>query len=147
MNASVLNSSVLVLNRYYQPVHVTSVKRAFSLLYQGIAKAIDQQYRLYEFEDWAALSAALERHMPSGVAWTEPTGGFVCWLTLPEEVDTLALRPAAIAAGVAYVPGPPFHVGDGGRNSLRLSFSQLTEAELDTAVGRLAGALRAGVLI
>ena len=96
---------------------------------------------------WAALSAALERHMPSGVAWTEPTGGFVCWLTLPEEVDTLALRPAAIAAGVAYVPGPPFHVGDGGRNSLRLSFSQLTEAELDTAVGRLAGALRAGVLI
>jgi len=96
---------------------------------------------------WAALSAALERHMPSGVAWTEPTGGFVCWLTLPEEVDTLALRPAAIAAGVAYVPGPPFHVGDGGRNSLRLSFSQLTEAELDTAVGRLAGPLRAGVLI
>src|SRR5215216_3402546 len=96
---------------------------------------------------WAALSAALERHMPSGVAWTEPTGGFVCWLTLPEEVDTLALRPAAIAAGFAYVPGPPFHVGDGGRNSLRLSFSQLTEAELDTAVGRLAGALRAGVLI
>lgn len=53
-----LNTAVLVLNRYYQPVHVTSVKRAFSLLYQGVAKAIDQQYRLYEFADWAALSAA-----------------------------------------------------------------------------------------
>lgn len=52
-----LNTSVLVLNRYYQPVHVTSVKRAFSLLYQGVAKAIDSQYRLYEFADWAALSA------------------------------------------------------------------------------------------
>ncbi|MCP3167245.1 MULTISPECIES: HNH endonuclease [Myxococcus] len=52
-----INSAVLVLNRYYQPVHVTSVKRAFSLLYQGVAKAIDQQYRLYEFADWAALSA------------------------------------------------------------------------------------------
>jgi len=53
-----LNTSVLVLNRIYQPVHVTSVKRAFSLLYQGIAKAIDDQYRLYEFSDWAELSAA-----------------------------------------------------------------------------------------
>ncbi|MBF5044049.1 HNH endonuclease [Aggregicoccus sp. 17bor-14] len=53
-----INSSVLVLNRYYQPVHVTSVKRAFGLLYLGVAKAIDSQYRLYEFEDWAALSAA-----------------------------------------------------------------------------------------
>jgi 5-methylcytosine-specific restriction endonuclease McrA len=53
-----LNTSVLVLNRLYQPVHVTSVKRAFSLLYQGIARAIDDQYKLYEFSDWAALSAA-----------------------------------------------------------------------------------------
>jgi 5-methylcytosine-specific restriction endonuclease McrA len=53
-----LNTNVLVLNRLYQPVHVTSVKRAFSLLYQGVARAIDQQYKLYEFADWAQLSAA-----------------------------------------------------------------------------------------
>jgi 5-methylcytosine-specific restriction endonuclease McrA len=53
-----LNSAVLVLNRNYQPVHVTSVKRALSLLYLGVAKAIDAKYRLYEFEDWAALSTA-----------------------------------------------------------------------------------------
>ncbi|NVJ02218.1 HNH endonuclease [Myxococcus sp. AM001] len=52
-----INSAVLVLNRYYQPVHVTSVKRAFTLLYLGVAKAIDSQYRLYEFADWAELSA------------------------------------------------------------------------------------------
>jgi 2-aminoadipate transaminase len=90
---------------------------------------------------WAALSGALERYMTGGVAWTEPTGGFLTWLTLPEDVDTLALRPVALDAGVAYVPGAPFHVGDGGRNSLRLSFSHLTEAELDAAVERLAGAL------
>jgi 2-aminoadipate transaminase len=87
---------------------------------------------------WAALSAALERHMPAGAEWTEPTGGFMTWVTLPEELDTIALRPAAMEAGVAYVPGPPFHVGDAGRNTLRLSFSHLTEPELDTAVERLA---------
>jgi len=52
-----LNTSVLVLNRYYQPVHVTNVRRALSLLYQGVAKAIDAQYRLYEFADWAELTA------------------------------------------------------------------------------------------
>lgn len=55
-----LNTSVLVLNRFYQPVHVTSVRRAFTLLYQGVARAIDAQFRLYEFADWAALAA--ERH-------------------------------------------------------------------------------------
>ena len=55
-----VNTAVLVLNRNYQPVHVTNVKRAFSLLYQGVARAIDEQYRLYDFSDWAALSAAVE---------------------------------------------------------------------------------------
>jgi 2-aminoadipate transaminase len=92
---------------------------------------------------WAALEGALERHMSGAATWTGPTGGFLTWLTLPEEIDTLALRPVALDAGVAYVPGAPFHVGDGGRNSLRLSFSHLTEAELGAAVERLAGALRA----
>ena len=52
-----LNTAVLVLNRNFQPIHVTNVKRAFSLLYQGVARAIDAQYRMYDFEDWAALAA------------------------------------------------------------------------------------------
>jgi len=91
---------------------------------------------------WRALSSALTRHMPEEVDWTEPTGGFLTWLTLPKELDTLTMRPAAIASGVAYVPGPPFHVGDNGRNTLRLSFSHLTEPELETAVERLATVVR-----
>jgi 2-aminoadipate transaminase len=52
------------------------------------------------------------------------------------------MRPAAVAAGVAYVPGLPFHVGDNGRNALRLSFSHLSETELETAAERLAAVLR-----
>jgi 5-methylcytosine-specific restriction endonuclease McrA len=53
-----LNTAVLVLNRNYQPVHVTSVRRAFMLLYSGLARAIDSHYRLYDFESWSALAAA-----------------------------------------------------------------------------------------
>jgi 2-aminoadipate transaminase len=92
---------------------------------------------------WAALSAALRRQMPDGVGWTEATGGFLTWLTLPSHVDTVAMRADATAAGVAYVPGGPFHVGDEGRNAMRLSFSHLSERELETAVERLAGVIRA----
>src|SRR5256885_7288182 len=56
---SVLNTKVLVLNRSYFPVHITSVRRAFSLLYQGLAKVVDQQYRTFDYESWSALSASL----------------------------------------------------------------------------------------
>jgi 5-methylcytosine-specific restriction endonuclease McrA len=52
-----LDSGVLVLNRVFLPIHITSVRRAFSLLYQGVAKAIDEQFKLFDFDSWAALSA------------------------------------------------------------------------------------------
>ena len=94
---------------------------------------------------WAALSEALARHMPAGVGWSEPTGGFLTWVTVPDGLDTLALRADAVAAGVAYVPGPPFHAGDGGRSAMRLSFSHLTPPELDAAAERLGGVLRAAL--
>src|SRR5271154_4268801 len=54
--AGLLNSKVLVLNRSYLPVHVTSVKRAFALLYQGVAKAVDEQYHTFDFASWRDLS-------------------------------------------------------------------------------------------
>jgi 5-methylcytosine-specific restriction endonuclease McrA len=53
-----LNSSVLVLNRSYLPIHVTSVRRAFSLLYQGIARVVDEQYQTFDFEGWRQLAVA-----------------------------------------------------------------------------------------
>jgi len=56
---AVLNTKVLVLNRSYLPVHITSVRRAFTLLYQGVAHAVDAEYRTFDFESWAALSAAM----------------------------------------------------------------------------------------
>jgi 5-methylcytosine-specific restriction endonuclease McrA len=52
-----LNSAVLVLNRSYLPIHVTSARRAFALIYQGIARAVDEQYQTFDFESWRELGA------------------------------------------------------------------------------------------
>ena len=53
-----INSSVLVLNRNYQPVHVTSAKRAFTLLYIGAARVVQPDFSTFDFESWQALGAA-----------------------------------------------------------------------------------------
>ena len=58
-NTSVLNTKVLILNRSYLPIHVTSVRRAFSLLYQGLAQAVNEQYQTFDFNSWSELSAAV----------------------------------------------------------------------------------------
>ncbi|HVP28852.1 MAG TPA: HNH endonuclease [Myxococcota bacterium] len=53
-----VNSSVLVLNRSYLPIHVTSARRAFALLYQGIARVVNEQYQTFDFEGWRQLAEA-----------------------------------------------------------------------------------------
>jgi 5-methylcytosine-specific restriction endonuclease McrA len=52
-----INTSVLVLNRSYQPIHVTTVKRAFTLLYLGAARALDRELSTFDFDTWSQLSA------------------------------------------------------------------------------------------
>ncbi|EWS54241.1 2-aminoadipate transaminase [Methylibium sp. T29] len=59
------------------------------------------------------------------------------WLRLPPGLDATALLPRAIAAGVAYVPGAPFHAGEADPRTLRLSFVTLTPAQLHTAIATL----------
>jgi 5-methylcytosine-specific restriction endonuclease McrA len=51
-----LNCSVLVLNRHFQPIHVTNAKRAFSLLYLGVARVLDREFRSFDFDSWAAMA-------------------------------------------------------------------------------------------
>ncbi len=56
---SILNTKVLILNRSYLPIHVTSVRRAFALLYQGIARAVNEQYQTFDFDSWSDLSVSM----------------------------------------------------------------------------------------
>ena len=53
-----LNSNVLVLNRSFLPIHVTSVRRAFSLVYQDVARVVNEEYRTFDFESWQQLAVA-----------------------------------------------------------------------------------------
>lgn len=53
-----LNSAVLVLNRSYLPIHVTTVRRAFSLIYQGSAVAVNGQYETFDFDSWSRVEAS-----------------------------------------------------------------------------------------
>ncbi|MDQ1695995.1 MAG: 2-aminoadipate transaminase [Frankiaceae bacterium] len=96
--------------------------------------------RLYESRATAMLRA-LEEHMPAGVTWTRPRGGFFVWLTAAEHVDARALSAAATRLGVAYVPGSPFYTDGRGNNCFRLSYSRATEADIAVGIQRLGSLL------
>jgi 2-aminoadipate transaminase len=104
-------------------------------------KWLREQYRSRRDQ----MLALLGQHMPAGVTWSEPGGGYFVWLHTTG-VDTGALLSAALAAGVAYVPGCHFFFGDGaaGREHLRLSFSYVSPEKMEQGVAILGRLLRKG---
>jgi 2-aminoadipate transaminase len=87
-------------------------------------------------------TAALAAHLPEGSSWTTPQGGFYVWLTLPGGVDAVALSAAARELKVAYVPGRPFYIGDGGTSQIRLSYSRVADDLIDEGIARIAAVAR-----
>ena len=54
-----LSANVLVLNKFYVPIHVTTARRAFVLVYKGDAEAISllgDRVAGFDFENWVAYS-------------------------------------------------------------------------------------------
>lgn len=50
-----LGLPVLVVNRFFQPVQITSARRAFLLLFGGAALAIDEAGEMHDFPAWRSL--------------------------------------------------------------------------------------------
>ena len=81
---------------------------------------------------------ALSTHMPTGVTWTHPRGGFFVWATVGDELDTKAMQPRALAHKVAYVPGIGFYADGSGRQNMRLCFSSASPDRIREGIRRLA---------
>lgn len=64
-----MSSDVLVLNRSFYAIQITSWQRALALVYADHAQVVDQEYRTYSFEDWREMSQAVKEH-PSGIIST-----------------------------------------------------------------------------
>lgn len=67
-----LDSSVLVLNRLYMAVRVTSARRAFGLLFKDLAEVItldDGYYQSYDFMTWRDVSLARSQYRAPDDDW------------------------------------------------------------------------------
>ncbi len=106
------------------------------MLEENLPKSIE----LYRKKRDLMLSL-LEKYMPKGVSWTHPEGGLFLFLTLPEDIDTVALYEKALKAGVAYVAGSFFYIDGSHRNTLRLNFSFIETSRMEEGIQILASLL------
>ena len=84
----------------------------------------------------AELRRAVVRFFPSDIRVTDPAGGYLLWIELPECVDALALYRTALKEGIAITPGHLFSTGDRYRNFIRLNAANWSD-EATPAIRRL----------
>ena len=126
LHTSMLDQSVAhtYLTRNDQTAHLNRIRHAYG-------------------ERFAYLDEMLREHLPAGYSWTKPEGGMFLWVTGPATLDSFELLQRAIARQVAFVPGRDFFPTDGGRNHLRLNFSNSTKDRIREGIRRLGELCRA----
>ena len=86
-----------------------------------------------------AMLRSLGEYFPPTCTWTEPQGGMMIWMKLPEGTNTWDILEKSVEKGVKYNPGPIFRADRSGGNHLRLTFSHHTPEEIEEGIAVLAG--------
>ena len=90
-----------------------------------------------------ALMEALNEQFGTAAEFEAPEGGIFLWVKLPDNVDTLKLYQAALAAGVSINPGPEWSTDKAySRSRLRLCFASPSEQQIREGVAVLADVCR-----
>jgi DNA-binding transcriptional MocR family regulator len=90
----------------------------------------------------AALRAACRAHLPAECSVTEPDGGFVAWLELPEPGMGDRLADLAIARGVRVVPGRVFDLHGRPSRGVRLCLARADVQQIDAGIAELGACVR-----
>jgi 2-aminoadipate transaminase len=117
----------MVLAEYCAPHFATHVPK----LTRGLRAKLD------------TLMEALNEQFGTSAEFEDPKGGIFLWVKLPDNVDTLKLYQAALAAGVAINPGPEWSTDKAYAGSrLRLCFASPSHDEIREGVAVLAEVCR-----
>lgn len=80
----------------------------------------------------------LTKHLPEDTKISFPEGGYLLWVELPKDIDTVKLSKESSHGGVLIAPGSLFSATGKYRNCIRLNFSEQTDKVRENAIRKLA---------
>jgi 2-aminoadipate transaminase len=89
------------------------------------------------------LMDALNEQFGTAAEFADPKGGIFLWVKLPDQVDTMKLYQAGLAAGVAINPGPEWTTDKAyGKSRTRLCFANPSHEAIRAGIAALAEVCR-----
>jgi len=113
---------------YHKLIHQLSSNQTIqkgvaSFLAQGHYERHLNHYRKTLLLQRDQLISAIKTHWQTPALFTVPDGGLALWITLENNIDTLALYHQAIRKGIVITPGRLFSSENQFQHQLRLSFA------------------------
>jgi DNA-binding transcriptional MocR family regulator len=109
----------------------------------GFEAVLRRSRRVYALRT-AKMADAVMRSFPEGTQVSSPKGGYVLWVRLPGDIDSLDLYRLGLASGISTAPGYLFAPSPRYRHYVRLNAALFTD-ETRLAVERL-GDLACGLM-
>lgn len=88
------------------------------------------------------LYNSLIDHLPEGTRISQPQGGFMLWVQLPEEYDTALWYDRLLEQGIRIAPGRMFTLQNQYNSCMRLSFGLLWTEKVENAVQKMGEMLK-----
>lgn len=85
----------------------------------------------------AAAARALETHLPEGVRWRVPEGGYALWVELPPGISGDEVYGRLSRDGVQVTPGRHFFTEEPGYGCFRLSISRVDVPQIEKGIATL----------
>lgn len=141
-----LHAKLLSLRRANDLCSPTLLQHALArfLAGGGLKKHLRRALPLYR-ERRDAFQAAMQHHMPPGVAWTQPSGGYCSWITLPQRHAFNNLYQNAIQHGWVFTPGDVFLADASSHQHLRICFGNQSPGVIRSGVELLSRLIRTGL--
>ncbi len=74
------------------------------------------------------------QHFPAGTRISQPAGGYVLWIELAQNIDTLVLSQRLFAFDISIAPGKLFSLSDHYNHCLRLNCAQPWSVQLEHSI-------------
>ena len=103
-------------------------------LEMGIFDRHLRQMRRYYKEQRDYFLRLASEHLPKNIRLTHPQGGYVIWLELSKDIDSMKLYEDALSKKISIAPGPLFSASGQYKNFIRINYGKASKPELEKAL-------------